>query len=122
MTGYVLSCGYCSSFPTKDRWGALKEIVDSITHTELVKEYYKGGGQTTCEDGCCKAEEFADWMTTKRGHDLSLRVVETKQQYTMLASGGDPGRTMKENMRRAFIRLVLEKAHKIQLEVNVNVH
>jgi hypothetical protein len=65
----------------------------------------------------------------KERRDLTIEFIEPghpmwNDEYPrpfihMMASGGDPARTMKEHTRRAFLRLIMADMHKQGMDISV---
>lgn len=58
--------------------------------------------------------------------DLTVRVDHDEERDSLpiivqLASGGEPGRSTKEALRRAVCRLVMEHCHRNAMEVSISV-
>ncbi len=70
-------------------------------------------------------EEYAA-SYRKPVNDLTVRVDEDTERDNLpiivqLASGGEPGRSVKEALRRAVCRLVMEHCHRNAMEVSIHV-
>ena len=70
-------------------------------------------------------EEYAA-SYRKPVNDLTVRVDEDAERQNLpiivqLASGGEPGRSVKESLRRAVCRLVMEHCHRNTMEVSIHV-
>lgn len=135
MTGYYLEIGYCSQGPDlEEAWEILKQVVREICDRpgQIAKE----------AERCLPAfgipvpdlNTVSDYLERYRliddNQDLTIFIEETprdpgnkefKPRIVQYASGGEPGRKLKEHLRRAFCRLVIEKMHKREIEVNLSV-
>ncbi len=53
--------------------------------------------------------------------DLTIRFDDTEYQIRQYASGSGLSRTLKEHLRRAFIRLIIREMHMMHIEINITV-
>lgn len=58
--------------------------------------------------------------------DLTVRVDRDEERDNLpvivqLASGGEPGRSVKESLRRAVCRLIMQHCHRNAMEVSISV-
>jgi len=70
-------------------------------------------------------EEYAACYR-KPVNDMTVRVDQDEERENLpiivqLASGGEPGRSVKESLRRAVCRLVMEHCHRNAMEVSISV-
>jgi hypothetical protein len=128
-TSYYLSVGYLSGYSFQGgpdaAWEVLKWIVERLRHepSKLVAEARRLGAPERCARGCCDLRELAERYGA--GEDLTLTVVERVDEddapvrYIRQVASGD--RMLKEHVRRAFCRLVIEEAHREGIEVDLTV-
>ena len=123
MTSYIISLGYNSGDSSRIVQSLLgiinniREDPKQLVH-EVIKLHYDDDMKLD------KYFEFAE-MYRHRNKDLTL-VIHGNHDYeelriTQLASGGGTDRQIKEDLRRAFCRLVLVRMHKLRLEINISV-
>lgn len=128
MTGYHISIGYLSGYDKEEAWEVLKRVVLELCNApaRIAEEAMRFGmnGAVARE----YAEAYRGASLESRGtEDSTLRIIEanpveeTKPEIMQLASGGGPSRIYKEQMRRAFCRLVMDEMHKLEIEININV-
>lgn len=128
MTGYHISIGYLSGYDKDEAWEVLKSVVLDLCHNphHLVDEAVRFGmdPKTACE----YAAAYVGASLEKQGtEDSTLRIIEGERaegnppQIMQLAGGSGESRTIKEQMRRAFCRLVMREMHKLEIEININV-
>lgn len=122
MTGYHLSVGYISGYSAgQDRsqaWEVMKEIVARLRQEPGLIAAEAARIEPGTLDECL---EFAQNYHPSVG-DLTVVVREgDPQEVAQSASGGGCERAMKEKLRRAFSRLVIEQMHRHGFEVNLNV-
>jgi hypothetical protein len=109
--GYSITLGYNpNNIPTDN---TLIKLVNSITKQELEKEYL----QYEKPDLENKYKECLNAYFPST--DLTLKI--NKDEIYQCASGGGIEREIKEGLRRAFCRLMLKKAHKEKIEINIMV-
>ena len=122
MTGYYIEVGYNSAHNNDDVWEKLKEVTKyycdnpELIVGEVLRIYkdwsYSDKGELI---------EYANAYTEQT--DLTIKIIEKEdekyiQQY---ASGGGNSREIKEHLRRAFCRLILNKMHENCMEINIRV-
>ncbi len=123
MTGYHVSLGYNSSVVAN--WDDVKAIANSITKDELRAEYLEYETITWCDSAELTIDDFIGQQLLQE--DASMKFIEDEEgaeQIMLLASGGGGScncRAIKEGLRRAFCRLMLKKAHKKHIEINIHV-
>jgi hypothetical protein len=130
MTGYHISIGYLSGgdFDKDEAFQVLKKVALELCHNphHLVDEAVRFGmrPQTACD----YAAAYVNASEEQRGtEDSTLRIIEGERaegnppQIMMLAGGAGESRTIKEQIRRAFCRLIMREMHKLEIEVNINV-
>lgn len=129
MTGYHISIGYQSGGPDKEEaWEILKRVVLEICNRPhyLIDEAVRFGMQPreAHEYAGAYASACVEYAGTE---DSTLRIIEGPRaegnppQIMMLAGGSGESRTIKEAMRRAFCRTVMDEMHKRGIEININV-
>lgn len=122
MTGYYLELGYNSGYGDKEPlWDTLKQEATNLRNDpqQVLRAIIalRGRDYTPLEKEC--AESLAD------PEQLACSIVEPEGEekgfIALLASGGNPGRTAKEETRRAFCRLLIARMHARGIEVNLRV-
>lgn len=124
MRSYHIELGYNGGGTDAEeaiRWEILKREARNIADTPeaIIAEARRCGSPETCSDRCCHLNTFADNYRdpfTTRGHPISI--IEDAQQIIQLACGDG---SLKFHVRRAYIRLLIEAAHKHGIEVNLTV-
>jgi hypothetical protein len=130
-TGYHISIGYNSgiSCPARligdagktEAWGILKSVVEKLCGEpdRIIAEARAYGAPECCATGpeCCTLQNHADryklpWT------DRTIYFDEKRQEVIQMASGD---RLVKEHIRRAFCRLVMQEMHKHNIEINITV-
>ncbi len=129
MTGYHISIGYLSSGDKDEAWVALKDVVAKLCAEPAIigMEALRYGMRA--ENVREYAEAYRSFsVETGRTEDSTLVIKEADpddpesyHQVMQLAGGGGESRGLKEAMRRAFCRLVLEEMHRQEYEININV-
>lgn len=130
MTGYHISIGYLSggAYDKDEAWEILKTVVLDLCHApaRIADEAVSFG--MLLAQALEYAEPYTSASVENRGtEDSTLRIIEkneaegTHAQIMQLAGGADPSRSLKEAMRRAFCRLVMQEMHKREIEININV-
>jgi hypothetical protein len=122
MTGYEITVGY-NSAQSKD------DVSDTLAHvvSELRKNQSAIKDEVVRVEGPWKGEESLDdyaAMYLPANEDATFKVRKDEDGHTLVyqcASGGGESRALKEAMRRAFSRLVIQEMHKRGMEVNLNV-
>lgn len=126
MTNYTITLGYQSSHSNEDAKNELLRVVTELRKQPqvLLNEVreYDPGVFSLGEN----VEEYTLVYATGKDLTLTVETQNTEERgcvvIRQLASGGDPGRSIKEACRRAFCRLVLQAMHKHGYEVSINVH
>ena len=121
MTGYIISVGYNSAGNAKDVWKELRE-----TAIKLKKEWKSIANEVKRVEDFAEMELFGDEVDQyakfyKNSDDLTMVIDDKKQYIYQAASGGSRQRDIKEMLRRAVCRLILESMHKKKMEVNISV-
>lgn len=123
MTGWHIRPGYSSIYRYDDVLAALDAEVET-TRTDV-----KGLRREVIEveSGCGTAEEIVAVVERYAARDdLTLTRHEQRDianvlavEWMVLASGGDPWRTTKEAVARAFVRCVVRRMHARGMDVTV---
>jgi hypothetical protein len=125
MTGYHITIGYNSSLNSDEKRAAfetLKRVVETVrAQTDrLVAEVERELGIPAPDRLLLR--EYAE-VYSPPARDATLTVIEPKGdepgQIMQLASSGGQGRDYKEQLRRAFSRLVIFEMHQRGIEVNL---
>ncbi len=122
MTGYSFSIGYLSGASykgdTDEAWQELVKCVETLrTQPErIVTEARRLDAPEHCEHGCCTLFSLAQ---AYQNHDATLVIHHDAHTIDQYASGD---RMVKEHVRRAFCRLVLEDMHRKGIEINLKVY
>ena len=122
MTGYTFSIGYLSGYgyqgSTDEAWQELVIVVDSLRKRpdRIATEARRLGAPEQCEQGCCTLMTLA---LAYQNHDATLVIRHDEQRVDQYASGD---RVLKEHVRRAFCRLVIEDMHRLGIDVNLRVY
>ena len=132
MTGYHITIGYNSGHHKEEVWEELKNIVNLIRNNpqQIAEELLaveKFGPNYCLPTNSVESvdedtiREFAQYY--KKATDATLQILEDedieKCQIMQLASSGGGYRDLKEQLRRAFCRVVLREMHKRGMEVNI---
>ncbi len=121
MTSYTLSIGYISGYSFKgdkdDAWQALVNCVEALKRNpdRIVAEARRLDAPEQCKHGCCTLQETAGAYLND---DATLVIYHSDRAVRQFASGD---RMLKEHVRRAFCRLVMEDMHRQGIEVNLQV-
>lgn len=124
MTGYYISVGYNSSFSADEVWDEFKRVGQEIANKPdaICLE-----ASRVDDFGMAELKEYGEAFVQEQ-EDLTIRFKDadpndedSEPQIVMYASGGDPSRSLKESVRRAYIRLVLQEMHSKQMEINIQV-
>jgi hypothetical protein len=121
-TGYSITLGYQSGYSTcldqDEAWQALVDCVQALRlqPERIVKEAQRLGAPAACEDHCCTLQQMAEAYSSN--DDATLRINQRERYIYQLATGD---RTLKEHVRRAFCRLVIEEMHRQGIEVCLEV-
>lgn len=123
MTGYVISLGYQSGYSRllaqlhDDLWPMLRNAALAIcaNPVRLADEAVNFGAPEVLD-----GERLMDYARQyeKRG-DATIIFDEEQRCIRQLASGAGASRTLKEHMRRAFIRLLMAEMHRQGIEISV---
>ena len=119
MTGYRLEVGYLSGGNREDAWADLKAVGLAICEDpdRIVREVLRLEPTMSAVALTEYAQSYQDRV------DLTVKFHEAGSAsgacIYQMASGGDPGRTLKEACRRAFCRLVIEAMHAKRIEINM---
>ena len=122
MTGYSFSIGYLSGYgykgSTDDAWQELVIVVEALKKRpeRIVAEAQRLNAPEHCEEGCCTLMTLA---MSYQCHDATLVIHHEERTIDQYASGD---RMLKEHVRRAFCRLVIEDMHRLGIEVNLKVY
>jgi len=120
MTAYYIEVGYNSYYGDRGEVAEkLKEVVADIReHPErLVAETLRIEPELSQE---ALAEYAASYKPP--GEDLTISIDESDGlKIVQLASGGGEARELKEALRRAMCRLVIEAMHRAKMEINIRV-
>lgn len=130
MTSYTLSIGYLSGYSTDlDRdaaWLALLESVNARRSDPqaIIREAKRFDAPDKCRNGCCTIAEAAAAYDPSN-NDLTVVVIdergpdgEDNRRVVQYASGD---RDLKEHVRRAFCRLIIQDMHRRGIEVDLSV-
>lgn len=114
MTSYHLEAGYNSGHAKEDVAETLLAVAKAIcAQPELILAEVKR------VEGLVVAADFAE-SYREPWQDATIKIIQGERlQVMQLASGGGEARDYKEAMRRAFCRLVIERMHREQMEVNL---
>ena len=131
--GYYISLGYDSgssrdvSIKKDERWAKLRELALEIAAdpSKLEIEARLGGSPPLVDEEGTKLLRYAQALVIDLASkdNPCVRLNDEAEQIEMMCSGGGvKSRGMKEHVRRAFCRLVIQKAHRLGLEVNLGVY
>jgi hypothetical protein len=81
----------------------------------IVQEARRLNAPETCEEGCCTLLDMAQAYQSDDG----TLVINHQEHYILQLASGD--RMLKEHVRRAFCRLVIEDMHRQGIEVCLQV-
>lgn len=123
MTSYRIKVGYNSAQDLPEVAEYMLGALDALQERPelIVAEVLRLEPQMDRET----LEEYAA-SYRKPVNDLTVRVDEDAERQNLpiivqLASGGEPGRSVKESLRRAVCRLVMEHCHRNAMEVSISV-
>jgi len=127
MMSWHITLGYNSQGQDENEaWKKLKAIARDIAdHPDAIEAEANRVDPATCEDDeCCVlgyAQNYADPIQTEiggpgQGHPLTI--CEKDRQIIQWASTGCD---VKYSVRRAFIRLLMEAAHRERIEISIHV-
>jgi hypothetical protein len=128
MTNYRISLGYNWDGPgAEEQWEALKSVVaDLRANTHRIAEEAVRMGCPVEESGDGLGEYLEGYLPDSA--DLTIRVIDEEDRLNpperlreiwQAASGGDPSRSIKHHLRRAFCRLVMGEMHRRGIDINV---
>lgn len=126
MTGYHISIGYLSGYDKDEAWKVLKMVVlDTCQNPHRIVDEAVLFGM----DPRTASEYASAYVNASEGQqgteDSTLRIIEGARaegnppQIMMLAGGSGASRTVKEQIRRAFCRVVIREMHKLEIEINL---
>lgn len=124
MISYIMSVGYNSGRCKDSVWDSLKQEVEKLCDRpveileEVLKEIDLSCLGSICDDAL---EQYAAWY--KNCKDETIFIIDDKNErsITQYASGYGESRKIKELFRRAFIRLIMKRMHKLNMDINVHV-
>ncbi len=122
MTGYTFSIGYISGHSYKgdkdDAWLELVIVTEALKKRpdRIVAEARRLNAPEQCEQGCCTLMSLAG---AYQHTDATIVIQHEEQTIDQYASGD---RMLKEHVRRAFCRLLIEDMHRLGIEVNLKVY
>lgn len=122
-TGYHICLGYNSTGNPEDKWRKLRGMACNLRFRPDVIcdeiRRIRGRDATKLEREC--AESFADDRQCAFTLIEEERDGEPYRSINLMASAGNPGRTAKEETRRAFCRCVMTEMHSRGIEVSITV-
>lgn len=126
MRGYHIRIGYNgggNSAEEEFRWQSLVQSARTVAdHPQrIIDEARRIGAPEQCDQGCCELATFADNYAndfSTPGHPVSIIEREDDRQIMQMASAGDE---LKYCVRRAYVRLVIEEMHRLNIEVSLSV-
>jgi hypothetical protein len=128
MTGYHLSIGYngASVWREPAAWDALKEAARVVSDDPqaIVAEARRLGSPESCDDGCCQLDSYADNYAepfSASGHPVKIIERESEDRGPQIMQMASTGDAIKYHVRRAWVRLVIERMHRHGIEVNLHV-
>jgi hypothetical protein len=114
VTSYKLTDGYSGDFDRDEIWTELLAVVDLVREdtNRIVNEALRIEPRANKR----KLQELAMYYK-KPAIDLTIQIRENEEYRGVfqLATGGG----LKESVRRAFCRLVIEEMHKRKMEVSL---
>ncbi len=123
-TEYTIELGYISGYSFKDGYDAAWEILVNETH-RLINEpaliateaRAYGSPEVCCDRGCLSLLEACK-AYVNRGMDAPLAIIEDDhgRRVIQFTTGNRP---LREHVRRAFCRLLIQRMHRQQIEVNL---
>lgn len=123
MTSYRIQVGYNSAQDLPEVGEYMLGALDALQDRPelIVAEVLRLEPQIDRET----LEEYAE-SYRKPVEDLTVRVDHDEERDSLpiivqLASGGEPGRSVKEALRRAVCRLVMDHCHRNAMEVSISV-
>lgn len=125
MTGYTLTIGYMGGYSCKlsneEAWQCLVKSTQELREQpqRLIEEARRLNAPETCDQGCCTLEGVAGTYSASFTGGNPLVINHEKGYVAQYASGSD--RAIKEHMRRAFCRIVIEEMHRVGIEVCLSV-
>lgn len=121
MTGYYISVGYNARAGASVKAGLWQELKEAAL--DLCEHYERIALEAhRLESGYSVAAlaEYAELYHSRADATIQfLEPPDEEPQIMQLASGGGLGRDMKEALRRAFARLLIQEMHKKRIEVNL---
>jgi hypothetical protein len=119
VTSYVISIGY-NSGRVDDSWENLKATAIKICNApgRIVSEAIRINPEMP-QSHSSLLHEFAEPF--KERQDLTIKAYDESETVYLIASGGNVERDVKEILRRAFCRLLIEDMHRQGVEVNLHV-
>lgn len=120
-TSWTISIGYNSgNFDTAELWAKLKASAEFWRKNPLLiaDEAREGSDADIPLDG----ENLLDYCEVYRRDWMDggpLHIIDEDKVLHIMASGGDPSRTIKEHVARAFCRIIIKAMHEEQIEVNL---
>jgi hypothetical protein len=116
MTSYSIEIGYNSTFKKEEVLPVLQSVVKHLQDKPylIAEEVMRIEPNLSKERVLEYAESYQEPV-----QDLTIRWEES--EVRMLASGAGESRDIKEALRRAFCRLVLEAMHREKMEINIHV-
>jgi len=123
MVGYYIRPGYSYEHDQKEIW---KELL-------AITKYLCDSPYLIAEEACNRRgrfslDEYNEYAKSyKNCTDLTIKITDgtdfdKKDQFIQqYASGGNPGRSIKEDLRRAFCLLVLRNMNEIGMNINISV-
>lgn len=130
-TSYTIEIGYMSGYSydggAVDAWNELLEATRAIINNpaKMTAEARAFGAPWyCCEKQCSHLNDYTDAYARDWQQGGPLRIVDEKDKRPYLhisCSGGEGERQMKEHVARAFVRLLIEKMHRKQIEISIRV-
>jgi hypothetical protein len=114
VTSYKLTDGYSGDFDRDEIWQELLVVVDVVREdtNRIVSEVLRVEPKANKK----KIQELAMYYK-KPAIDLTIQIRENEEcrEVLQLATGGG----LKESVRRAFCRIVIDEMHKRKMEVSL---
>ena len=131
MTGYYIELGYGSGYASTsdyDRnWEMLKNICLQISRypEKIIDEALRCGAPEEVDD--TNIREFAEHY--RKSDQPCLEIIENNagdeskatRYVRFIAGGGGPVRKFREYLGRAVCRMIIEEAHRQNIELNIAV-
>ena len=123
MRGYHIRIGYNGGGDAEEeesRWQSLIQVARSVADNpqRIVTEARRLGAPERCAEGCCELSTFADNYANEALSPVSIIDQDGNRQVMQLASTGDE---LKYCVRWAYVRLVIEEMHRLNIEVSLSV-